>query len=114
LQIFDEDDVINHNRALAKMMGDAASPLKDHPHVGEVRQTGMILALELVKDKKGRIAYPWQERRGLKVYRYALDQGVLLRPLVNVVYFMPPYVISPEQICLLAEVAQVAVDRATY
>ncbi|HEX2242088.1 MAG TPA: aminotransferase class III-fold pyridoxal phosphate-dependent enzyme, partial [Gammaproteobacteria bacterium] len=114
LQIFDEDDVINHNRALAKMMGDAASPLEDHPHVGEVRQTGMILALELVKDKKDRIAYPWQERRGLEVYRYALDQGVLLRPLGNVVYFMPPYVITPEQICLLAEVAQVAVDRATY
>jgi adenosylmethionine-8-amino-7-oxononanoate aminotransferase len=114
LQIFDEDDVINHNRALAKMMGDAASPLEDHPHVGEVRQTGMILALELVKDKKGRIAYPWKERRGLEVYRYALDQGVLLRPLGNVVYFMPPYVITPEQICLLAEVAQMAVDRATY
>jgi adenosylmethionine-8-amino-7-oxononanoate aminotransferase len=114
LQIFDEDDVINHNRALAKMMGDAASPLEDHPHVGEVRQTGMILALELVKDKKGKIAYPWKERRGLEVYRYALDQGVLLRPLGNVVYFMPPYVITPEQICLLAEVAQMAVDRATY
>ncbi|MDQ3796370.1 MAG: adenosylmethionine--8-amino-7-oxononanoate transaminase [Pseudomonadota bacterium] len=114
LRIFDEDDVINHNRALAKMMGDAASPLEDHPHVGEVRQTGMILALELVKDKKGRIAYPWKERRGLEVYRYALDQGVLLRPLGNVVYFMPPYVITPEQICLLAEVAQMAVDRATY
>ncbi|MDQ4147434.1 MAG: adenosylmethionine--8-amino-7-oxononanoate transaminase [Pseudomonadota bacterium] len=114
LQIFDEDDVINHNRALAKMMGDAASPLEDHPHVGEVRQTGMILALELVKDKKGKIAYPWKERRGLEVYRYALDQGVLLRPLGNVVYFMPPYVITPEQICLLVEVAQMAVDRATY
>jgi adenosylmethionine-8-amino-7-oxononanoate aminotransferase len=114
LQIFDEDDVINHNRALAKTMGDAASPLEDHPHVGEVRQTGMILALELVKDKKGRIAYPWKERRGLEVYRYALDQGVLLRPLGNVVYFMPPYVITPEQICLLAKVAQMAVDRATY
>ena len=65
----------------------------------------MILAVEMVKDKKSASAYAWQERRGRIVYRHALERGVLLRPLGDVVYFMPPYVIQPEEIDFLAEVA---------
>jgi adenosylmethionine-8-amino-7-oxononanoate aminotransferase len=113
LQIFEEDDVIERNRALATTMAQAAAVLKEHPHVGEVRQTGMILAIEMVKDKQGRLAYPWQERRGLSVYRYALTQGALLRPLGNVIYLMPPYVITPEQIRALIEVVATGIERAT-
>ena len=63
----------------------------------------MILAIELVKNKQKKEPYPWQERRGLQVYRhYALSKGVLLRPLGDVIYFMPPYVINEEEIRLMA------------
>jgi adenosylmethionine-8-amino-7-oxononanoate aminotransferase len=113
LRIFDDDDVVRRNRALATAMANAASPMQDHPHVGEVRQTGMILAIEMVKDKKARLAYPWQERRGLEVYKHALGKGFLLRPLGNVVYFMPPYVITEEQIHSLTRVAEAGIDLAT-
>lgn len=113
LDIFAEDDVINRNRTLAEIMGAATAHLQDHPHVAEVRQTGMILAIELIKDKANRIPYPWQERRGLRVYQEALPLGALLRPLGHVVYFMPPYVITPEEIRWLAEVATQAIDLAT-
>jgi adenosylmethionine-8-amino-7-oxononanoate aminotransferase len=113
LDIFRDDDVIDRNRELAAHMARAAAPLTDHPHVSEVRQTGMILAIEMVRDKKSRAPYPWQERRGLSVYRYALEQGVLLRPLGDVIYFMPPYVTTPEEIDLLARVAREGIDRAT-
>ncbi len=94
-------------------MQQAAAPIGEHPHVGEVRQTGMILAIEMVREKRSRTPYPWQERRGLDVYQYALAHGVLLRPLGNVVYFMPPYVIAPDEIALLAEVALSGIDQAT-
>jgi len=87
--------------------------LAEHPHVAEVRQHGMILAMELVKHKAGRVPYPWQERRGLKVYQHALTRGVLLRPMGDVIYFMPPYVITPEEISLLAEVAAEGIALAT-
>ena len=113
LDIFRDDDVIDCNRRLAAHMSRAASPIADHPHVSEVRQTGMILAIEMVKEKTTRAPFPWQERRGLAVYRYALEHGALLRPLGDVIYLMPPYVIRPEEIDFLAKVAREGIEAAT-
>jgi adenosylmethionine-8-amino-7-oxononanoate aminotransferase len=113
LSIFKEDDVIERNRGLASQLGARARELQDHPHVAEVRQTGMIVAIEMVKDKATRAPYDWRERRGLKVYRKALERGILLRPVGNVVYFMPPYVITPEEIDLMVDVAREGIEAAT-
>ena len=112
LAIFAEDDVIAGNRVLAGRMTEATAGLADHPHVAEVRQTGMILAIETVMDKKSGERHDGRERRGLRAYEYALSQGALLRPIGNVIYLMPPYVIEPEQIDWLAGVAQGAVEAA--
>ena len=101
------------NKKLASRMASATAHLAEHPHVAEVRQTGMALAIEMVQDKASKTAYPWQERRGLKVFQHALERGALLRPLGSVVYFLPPYVITPEQIDFLAEVASEGIDIAT-
>jgi len=113
LDIFQQDDVIARNRELARVMAESTAHLVDHPHVAEVRQHGMILAIEMIRDKARREPYPWQERRGLKVYQHALERGALLRPLGNVIYFMPPYVITPEQIHRLAEIATSGIALAT-
>ena len=94
-------------------MAQATAHFADHAHVAEVRQRGMILAIEMVKDKKTRMPYAWQDRRGLAVYHHALANGALLRPLGNVVYFMPPYVIQEAEIEQLAKVAWEGVDLAT-
>ncbi|MFN3712293.1 MAG: adenosylmethionine--8-amino-7-oxononanoate transaminase [Alcanivoracaceae bacterium] len=113
LDIFADDNVIESNRLLAEHMGKALAPLADHPHVAEVRQTGMIAAVEMVRDKAGRVPYDWRERRGLRVYQHALTRQALLRPLGSVTYLMPPYVITPEQIDHLATVAREGIDLAT-
>jgi adenosylmethionine-8-amino-7-oxononanoate aminotransferase len=113
LAIFRQDGVLEANRARAARMGERARALEDHPHVAEVRQCGMIVAIELVKDKATREPYPWTERRGLAIYRHALSRGVLLRPVGNVVYFMPPYVIAPEEVDLMVEVAHEGIGLAT-
>ncbi|HAB91025.1 MAG TPA: adenosylmethionine--8-amino-7-oxononanoate aminotransferase BioA, partial [Pseudomonas sp.] len=60
LDIFAQDNVIEKNQVLAKCMGDATKHLQDHPHVAEVRQTGMILAIEMVKDKATKEPFAWQ------------------------------------------------------
>ncbi len=113
LGIFRDEDVLGRNRDTARRMRAAVAELEDHPHVGEIRQHGMILAIELVADRAGKRPYPWQERRGLAVYRHGLERGVLLRPLGNVVYFMPPYVITPDEVELMAAVAIEGIARAT-
>ncbi|MHB0818723.1 adenosylmethionine--8-amino-7-oxononanoate transaminase [Stutzerimonas stutzeri] len=113
LDIFEQDNVIEANKTLAARMATATAHLADHPHVAEVRQTGMAVAIEMVADKASKTPYPWQERRGLKVYQHALQRGALLRPLGSVVYFLPPYTITEEQIDFLAEVASEGIDIAT-
>jgi len=113
LKIFREDAVLERNRTLAAHMGSRARELESHPHVAEVRQTGMITAVELVRNKRTREPYPWQERRGLVIYRHALERGVLLRPVGNVVYFMPPYVVTTDEIDLMVAVAREGIEKAT-
>ncbi|HYE36711.1 adenosylmethionine--8-amino-7-oxononanoate transaminase [Methylocaldum sp.] len=113
LDLFERGNTLAANKLLAQTMAESAAGFKHHPHVAEVRQTGMILAIELVKNKATREPYPWQERRGLRAYRHGLARGVLLRPLGNVVYLMPPYVITPDEIRFMAEVTGEAIDIAT-
>ncbi len=113
LDIFEQEPVLERNRQLAAHMQQATARFREHPHVSDVRQCGMIAAIEMVKDRKTREPYPWQERRGRIVYRHALERGVLLRPLGDVVYFMPPYVITSEEIDFLAEVAWESIEHAT-
>jgi adenosylmethionine-8-amino-7-oxononanoate aminotransferase len=112
LEIFQQQGIIEKNRVLAQSMAKVATRFHDHPNVAEVRQTGMIVAIELVKNKQNREPFPWQERRGLKVYQYALTKGVLLRPLGNVIYFMPPYIITEDELVFLAEVAWQGIQHA--
>jgi adenosylmethionine---8-amino-7-oxononanoate aminotransferase len=113
LRLFREQQVLQANEALAAHLGARAAALADLPHVAEVRQRGMIVAAELVRDRATRAPYPWNERRGLVIYRHALKRGVLLRPIGNVVYFMPPYVVTPAEIDLMVEVAAEGIRLAT-
>ena len=114
LEIFQQQPIIDNNKHLAITLAKVAARFHDHPNVVEVRQTGMILAIELVKNKQTREPFPWQERRGQKVYQYALSKGVLLRPLGNVIYFMPPYIVTAEQLELLADVAWQGIQIAVH
>lgn len=112
LAIFRDEPVLERVRTLAARLSERIEPLRDHPHVAGVRQTGLIAAFDLVKDKGSRSPYPSAERRGLRFYRHALAQGMLLRPLGDTVYFLPPYCIDDGDIDSMIEVAIDAVDAA--
>ena len=113
LDIFEADGVLARNRRTAARMAALAAPLAALPHVADVRQTGMILAIELCEG--GRKATPFDPARriGLRAYRHALGRGVLLRPLGDVLYWMPPYCIDDAQLELLATVTGSAIEAAT-
>ncbi|PRR84320.1 adenosylmethionine--8-amino-7-oxononanoate transaminase [Clostridium vincentii] len=99
LKIFEEDNIIENNREkgelIRKLTMEKAESLK---HVGEVRSIGMITAIEIVKDRATKEGYPWQMRVGYEIYKIALSKGLLLRPIGNVLYFIPPYIINEEEI----------------
>ncbi|WP_455219355.1 aminotransferase class III-fold pyridoxal phosphate-dependent enzyme, partial [Kaarinaea lacus] len=113
LSIFKDQNVIEANKQLINKMANAIDSFRDHPHVSDVRQCGMIAAVEMPKNSKTKESYAWQERRGLRVYQHGLTAGVLLRPLGNVIYFMPPYVITEEQIETMVDVALQGIELAT-
>lgn len=112
LAIFRDERVLEHNVALAQQLRHATAPLAHHPNVTDVRQTGMICAIEFARDRASRQPFDWRERRHLRIYRHALSRGVLLRPLTNVIYFMPPYVISAQQIEHVVSVAREGLELA--
>ncbi len=113
LDIFVEDDVLERNRALAAHLGRACEELAALRHVSEVRQRGMIVAVEMSRDGVRDRPYDWRERRGLRVYQHGLRHEALLRPIGNVVYFMPPYVIEPGEIDRLVATARDGIEAAT-
>ncbi|HVY05802.1 MAG TPA: adenosylmethionine--8-amino-7-oxononanoate transaminase [Burkholderiales bacterium] len=102
LDIFDEQDVIAANRARAAQLSDRCASISAHPRVRHFRNTGMIWAFDVDARE------PAFARR---FHGEALARGLLLRPLGNTVYFMPPYVIEENHMDLLVEGTCAILDR---
>ena len=113
LEIFASDDVLMRNRDTSEKMRRLAAGIGAHRHVADTRQAGMIVAFELTRDGDKRTPFDPTLRIGLRAYRAALTRGVLLRPLGDVLYWMPPYCIDDAQLQQLAEVTVAAIEEAT-
>ena len=113
LEAMEQEQTLAANQPRQVMIANALAHLSAHPNVAEVRQTGMIAAVELVANKSQRTPFAWQERRGIRVYQHGLTRGALLRPLGNVVYLMPPFCVDQGEILKLAEVISEGIDIAT-
>jgi adenosylmethionine-8-amino-7-oxononanoate aminotransferase len=98
LAIFAEDDVLAQNRRKAQMFADAFAPLRDDPRVRHVRQQGMIFAFDAIVDDAEKAA-----TFSRRFFSAALQQELLMRPIGRSVYLMPPYILSDDEIALLAQ-----------
>ncbi len=98
LEIFEQNDILGENAKKSRYIKEKLERFSRLSNVKEIRQQGMVTAIELE-------GYSPEQRIGLKIYEYALTQGVLLRPLGQVIYFMPPYIISHEEIDKMIDVA---------
>ncbi len=74
--------------------------------VGDIRSVGMIGAIELVEDRKTKKPFDPKLRIPFRIAQKALDKGVIIRPLGNVLYFVPAYIISDEQISFMVDVTK--------
>ena len=106
LDVFEEERTLENLQGKIARLGELLAPLATRPHVGHIRQCGLIAGIELVRDRATRESYPAAERIGRRVCDAALRRGVLLRPLGDVIVLWPPLAVSLEQ---LAEIVA-AVD----
>ncbi len=112
LEVFDDERVLEKLVPKIERLGQHLARIGQHPHVGDVRQCGLMAGIELVQDRETKEAYPWEEQRGKQVCELAIRDGVWVRPLANVVVVMPPLSVTLEEldrICLAIEagIAQV-------
>jgi len=113
LEVFEKDRVLERIGRLSARLAALLAPLADLPHVGEVRQRGLMVGIELVADRATRRPYPPEEQRGLKVCQAARARGVWIRPLGDVVVLMPPYCISDESLEQLADAVRRGIEEVS-
>ena len=105
LQIFDDEPVFDRIATIARIHSERLQGLREFSVVGDTRQIGTIGALELRAEDAGYLS-----AMRPKLYQFFLERGVLLRPLGNVVYVLPPYVIEPEELHQVYDVIVEAVQ----
>ncbi|WP_129727002.1 adenosylmethionine--8-amino-7-oxononanoate transaminase [Ectobacillus funiculus] len=82
-------------------------------HVGDIRQKGLMMGLELVVNRDAKEAYDWSERIGVRVCRRARELGMLIRPLGNVIVFMPPLAATTEELDAMLQILHQAIQEVT-
>jgi adenosylmethionine-8-amino-7-oxononanoate aminotransferase len=98
LDVFDEEGTLEHLPPKIARLGEHLQRISRLAQVGHVRQCGLIAGIELVRDVATKEPYPWAEKRGIRVCDHARTEGVLLRPLGNVIVIMPPLVIALDEL----------------
>lgn len=112
-------DVFEKEGTLAGLAGKAAlvrselAPLTDHPHVGEVRSSGLMFGIELVLDRATRESFPVARRAGRHVILEARRRGMIIRPLGDVIVFMPPLASTPAELSEMCGILVASVRAAT-
>jgi adenosylmethionine-8-amino-7-oxononanoate aminotransferase len=112
LRLFDERGTLDHVRAMADRLAAALQPLSELPNVGDIRQRGLMVGIELVKNKKTKEEFGYSDRMGHKVAIAGRKRELMLRPLGNVVVLMPPLSIAPSEIDFLAEALRESLNDA--
>jgi adenosylmethionine-8-amino-7-oxononanoate aminotransferase len=105
LQIFDDEPVFDRIATITRITAERLQQFRIMQQVADTRQIGTIGAIELRVEDPGYLS-----SMRPKLYNLFLDRGVLLRPLGNVIYVLPPYVISPEELDRAYDVIQEAIE----
>ena len=104
LRIFEAEPVLERVRRRAAFLGALLHEIfADHPWVGQIRQQGLMVGLELVRDRTTRESFPAVDATGWRVCRAARDRGVFVRPLGDVVVIMPPLSIEEDELAQIVE-----------
>ena len=112
-------EVFRRERTLARLRPKIAlfrrelAMLRGLPHVGDIRQLGLVAGIELVQDRATRAPYPWTQKIGVRVCEEVRRHGVILRPLGNVIVLFPPLSITAKELRHLVRVTAAAIRAVT-
>jgi adenosylmethionine-8-amino-7-oxononanoate aminotransferase len=98
LKVFARENTLRRCATLAKIFRQGLAEFRGLPLAGDIRQIGLIGAIELVRNKKTKAAFPAQRRIGLAVYKMGLQKGLVLRPLGNIIYLFLPLCVKREEL----------------
>lgn len=110
LQVFENEDTLTKAVDKIACLESGLRDISELPHVGNVRNKGLMAGIELVKVKATREPYSWEEKMGWRVAHKARDAGVLIRPLGNVIVIMPPLGISFESLERLMDIVKESIS----
>ncbi|UED75497.1 adenosylmethionine--8-amino-7-oxononanoate transaminase [Brevibacillus sp. DP1.3A] len=113
LRLMEERGVVQQVAKKAIDLEQLLKPLRDLPHVGEIRQKGLMAGIELVRDKETKEPYHWNERIGVRVCQIAREKGLLTRPLGNVIVFIPPLVSTTEELADMVRILTESIQDVT-
>lgn len=113
LDVFEKEETLKNAQPKIGLLEKWLKELSGLPHVGDVRNSGLMAGIELVKDKKTKEPYPWEDKKGWQVVYYAGDKGVFIRPLGNVIVIMPPLSISMDNFEQMLKVIREAIEVVT-
>ncbi len=105
LKILEEMNIEEYLKPKIAKFSKELEKFRNHKNVGDIRQTGMVCAIELVKDKKTKEPFNYEDGIGRKIYLEGLKLGAILRPMWNCIYFITPYIITEKQIEKLTDIA---------
>jgi adenosylmethionine-8-amino-7-oxononanoate aminotransferase len=98
LELFEKTSLVDEVASKSMYLEKRLKEFYELKHVGDVRQKGFMIGIELVKDKEMKEPFEWKERVGVLVCRRTRELGMLLRPLGNVIVFMPPLASTIEEL----------------
>ncbi len=111
LNIFEDEEVLQNNQRLSGVMNTWANRFRDMPHVGDVRQLGMVWALEVVRTRATKSLYQPANGPGWNIAQTLWDEGIWIRPLNQVIYVIPPYCSTESDLHHLFTVLYSAVEN---
>ncbi len=113
LEVFRKERTLARLQPKIKTLGRLLAPFRAHQHVGDIRQLGLIVGIELVKNRGTKAPYPLAERVGMRVTEEARKLGLLLRPLGNVIVLMPPLSTTIPELRRMAGIVTKAIKAVT-
>lgn len=111
LDLLAQPDTQKRVQRVGQTLQKVAERFWQHPNVGDVRQEGGILAIEVVADRTTRARFPARERRGARICRAAQDLGLITRPIGDVLVLMPPFCSTEDEVEQMAESLLQAIHR---